>query len=93
MTLRDVLRFAASALGGYLISCAYRLSPAAVIAPFEYVALVLAIFWGITLFGEWPDAIAWVGTALVLGGGLFVLWRESAVDRQVVSRRPMPRNR
>ncbi|MEM7427445.1 MAG: DMT family transporter [Pseudomonadota bacterium] len=83
----------ASAAGGYLISRAYRVSPAAVIAPFEYVALVLAIIWGATLFGEWPDAVAWLGMALILGGGLFVLWRESVVNRQLVSKRPMPRNR
>ncbi len=83
----------ASAMGGYLISRAYRVSPAAVIAPFEYVALVLAILWGVTLFDEWPDAMAWMGMALILGGGLFVLWRETVVNRQVVSKRPMPRNR
>ncbi len=83
----------ASAAGGYLISKAYRLSPAATIAPFEYVALVLAVIWGVTLFGEWPDAVAWIGMALILGGGLFVLWRESVVNRQLVSKRPMPRNR
>lgn len=83
----------ASALGGYLISQAYRVSPAALIAPFEYVALVLAIIWGITLFGEWPDMVAWIGTGFILGGGLFVLWRESVVNREVVAKRPMPRNR
>ena len=37
--------------------------------------------------------VSWIGMALILGGGLFVLWRESVVNRQVVSRRPMPRNR
>lgn len=29
--------------------------------PFECLALVLAIMWGITIFGEWPDLVAWTG--------------------------------
>ena len=83
----------ASAAGGYLISQAYRICEAALIAPFEYLALVLAIIWGVTLFGEWPDLLAWAGIALILFAGLFVFWRESRVNRQIASRRPMPRHR
>ena len=83
----------ASAVGGYFISQAYRLCEAAVLAPFEYLALVLAIIWGITIFGEWPDFIAWTGIALILGGGLFVFWREAVLNKRVASERPMPRHR
>ncbi len=36
------------------------------IAPFEYIALIMAIIWGITIFGEWPDAVAWLGIAVDL---------------------------
>ncbi len=82
-----------SAAGGYLISQAYRLCEAALIAPFEYIALILAVIWGITIFGEWPDWIAWTGTTLILCGGLFVFLREAALDKEVASRRPMPRHR
>ena len=83
----------ASGTGGYFISQAYRSSEAALIAPFEYLALVLAIFWGITIFGEFPDAWAWTGIGLILGSGLFVLWRESVLNKKLASERPMPRNR
>jgi len=83
----------ASATGGYFITQAYRLCEAALIAPFEYLALVLAVFWGMTLFGEWPDIWARTGIALILGSGLFVLWRESVLNKRLASERPMPRNR
>ena len=83
----------ASGTGGYFITQAYRSSEAALIAPFEYLALVLAIFWGITIFGEFPDVWAWTGIALILGSGLFVLWRESVLNKRLASERPMPRNR
>ena len=83
----------ASGTGGYFITQAYRVCEAALIAPFEYLALVLAIFWGITIFGEVPDVWAWTGIVLILGSGLFVLWRESVLKKRLASERPMPRHR
>ena len=44
-----------SAVIGYSLSQAYRQADAATIAPFEYVALPLSIFWGWTVFGDLPD--------------------------------------
>ena len=67
----------ASAAGGFLISQAYRMCEAALIAPLEYGALPMAIAWGFLVFGEWPDAVAWIGIALILGSGLFMIWRET----------------
>jgi len=66
----------ATAVGGYLISQAYRICAAAIIAPFEYIAVLLAILWGVVIFGEWPDRWSWVGISLILGAGLYVFWRE-----------------
>lgn len=75
-----VLGFAA-AVGGTLLSQAYRKTEAALIAPFEYAAILLAVFWGWAIFGEWPDAIAWVGIALIISAGLYTLWRETQLRR------------
>jgi len=74
-----------SAVGGYCVSQAYRVSQAAVIAPFEYVALVMSIIWGVTIFGTWPDYVAWTGTGLILASGLVVFWREAALNRRRTS--------
>ena len=63
--------------GAYLISAAYRISEAALVAPFEYVAMPLAILWGVIFFGEWPDPAVWGGITLIIGSGLFMLWREN----------------
>lgn len=83
----------ASGIGGYFISQAYRISEAALIAPIEYTALVLSIFWGITIFGEWPDSVAWAGMALILGGGLLMLWREAVLKKKTARMRIMPDQR
>jgi drug/metabolite transporter (DMT)-like permease len=66
-----------SAIGGLLIAQAYRLGEAGLIAPFEYVAMPLAIFWGLVIFGEWPLPLAWLGIALICGAGLYIGWRET----------------
>ncbi|MDZ7710763.1 MAG: DMT family transporter [Roseovarius sp.] len=74
--------------GGLFISQAYRLSEAAFAAPFEYVAMPLAIFWGVMVFGTWPDATAWIGIALIIGSGLYLLWRETVRDETVTTKAP-----
>ena len=55
---------------------AYRLSRASAVAPFEYVLLIFALFWGWTVFGEWPDASIFVGAAVVIAAGIYVFVRE-----------------
>jgi len=66
----------ASLAGGFLISQAYKLCAAGLAAPFEYVAMPLSVFWGIMVFGEWPDALTWRGIGLILSAGLYLAWRE-----------------
>ena len=82
-----------SGVGAYFISQAYRISKGSVVAPFEYVALPLAIFWSITLFGDWPDMISWMGIVLIAGAGFFNVFRKKIQSRTIVLNRPMPINR
>ena len=65
-----------SAIIGYCLSQAYRMADAATVAPFEYIGLPLAIFWGYVVFGDLPVFEVWIGIVLILGSGLFVFLRE-----------------
>ncbi|MRU15831.1 DMT family transporter [Roseovarius sp. A21] len=78
-------------MGGFFISQAYRLSEAAFAAPFEYVAMPMAIMWGVTVFGTWPAPTAWIGIALIIGSGLYLLWRESVKDDTLAGKAPRRR--
>ncbi len=72
-----------SAVVGYCLSQAYRLSDAATVAPFEYVGLPLAVFWGWLIWSDFPPWEVWLGMALIVGSGLFVFLREQQKARRV----------
>lgn len=77
-----------AAIIGYSLSQAYRLADAATVAPFEYVGLPLAVFWGWAVFGDLPMLEVWIGIVLILGAGLFVFLRERHKARRL-HRRPV----
>lgn len=58
------------------MTLAYSRSPANVLAPFEYSALLLAIFWGAVLLNDLPDALSAIGIMMIVGSGLIVALRE-----------------
>ena len=74
------------ALIGYSLSQAYRLADAATVAPFEYIGLPLAVFWGLVIFGDLPTWEVWTGIALIIASGLFVFFRERAKAKRVITR-------
>jgi drug/metabolite transporter (DMT)-like permease len=72
-------------LGFVFINGAYRQAQAAVIVPFEYTGLIWAAAAGFLIWGEVPGTNTWVGAAIIIASGLFILFRETAVRR-----RPQP---
>jgi drug/metabolite transporter (DMT)-like permease len=78
------------AIGGYLISQAYRVTEASFVAPFEYLALPMSVAWGMLFFDEFPNGWDYVGMALILGAGLFTIWRD-AQAKPLTLQRPLRR--
>ena len=71
---------AASAFGGFFISQAYRLAEAGFVAPFEYIAMPLAIFWSMTIFDNTPSLTVFLGIGLIICSGLYVVYRETRLS-------------
>jgi drug/metabolite transporter (DMT)-like permease len=56
---------------------AMRAGDVSATAPFRYIRLVAALAIGMLVFGERPDTLTWAGAALIVGAGLFTLWRDA----------------
>lgn len=63
-------------IGGYLLAQAYRSGAVAVVAPFEYLSLPLALFWGFAIWRDVPDLMAVTGILLIIFAGLVVIYRD-----------------
>lgn len=59
-----------AAIGQLGMTQAYRVEKASVIGPFSYATVVLSMFMGIGVFGEWPDRWSWLGTAIFVVAGV-----------------------
>lgn len=64
-----LLSAAASAAGNLLLVLAYKQAPATRLAPFIYFQLVAATFYGLVIFGDWPDALTLTGLGLLIASG------------------------
>ena len=62
--------------GMYFIARAYSTAEASVVATFEYASLPINVLWGIVFFQEIPLLATWIGAALTVGSGLYILYRE-----------------
>lgn len=69
-------------IGYTLVIGAARTGEVAVVTPFRYVRLPFAMLIALPLFGEWPDHMTLIGSALVIGTGLYTLYRERKKRRQ-----------
>lgn len=63
-------------IGYQFVIKAMRVGEISIIAPFRYTNLIFAIVFGIVIFGELPDIYMIVGSLIVVGSGLYTLYRE-----------------
>jgi drug/metabolite transporter (DMT)-like permease len=71
-----ILLGALAAIGTYGLTEAFRSAPAAVVAPLEYTALLWGILIDRVVWHVLPSTRILVGGAIVIGSGLFLIWRE-----------------
>ena len=64
------------AIGYFTAIAAMRLGTISVTAPFRYVAVVFAIALGFFVWGDVPDRLTLIGSAVIVGAGLYTLYRE-----------------
>lgn len=72
------------ALGQYAITEAFARGEASVVAPFEYSALGWGLCLDLAIWGVLPDAMTWVGAAIIVASGVYLLRRERHYRPQAV---------
>ncbi len=72
-----------AATGGvaqYLLTLSYRHAPAALIAPFDYTAILWATLFAFLIWSETPTLLSWIGMAVVIASGAYIAVREIIVS-------------
>lgn len=83
-----VLLLILGSISGYahmLIVRAFRMAPLSLLAPFQYFEIISATVLGYALFGDFPNLSKWIGIAIIVASGLFIIWRERLQSRSLKS--------
>ncbi|TIP79847.1 MAG: DMT family transporter, partial [Mesorhizobium sp.] len=69
-------------IGYQFIIMAMRMGDISFIAPFRYTALLWSILLGLFIFGDVPDLPMILGAIVIVGSGLYALYRERTVGQR-----------
>ena len=72
-------------LGQLAMTQSFRYAEASMLAPLDYVAMLVAVVIGFYVFNETPHIVTWIGAPLVIIAGGIILWREYAKLKAVRS--------
>ena len=64
-----------AAVGHLVVVIAFKFSDASILAPFQYIEIISATFFGYWLFGDFPDSLKWTGIVLIIGSGIYLFVR------------------
>ena len=71
---------ASGMLGHFLLIKCYEVTEASAVQPFAYLQLIWASLIGVIIFGEKITTNVLLGACIIVGAGLFTLWRERKVS-------------
>jgi drug/metabolite transporter (DMT)-like permease len=72
-------------LGHFFLISGHRLAPAAVLSPFIYTQLIWVVILGYLVFDHVPNHWTMAGAAVVIGSGLYLLYRERQMGKSTTS--------
>ena len=71
--------------GHYCLIAGHKLAPASVLSPFIYTQLIWVVILGYVAFDHVPNAWTMAGAAVVIGSGLYLLYRERRLGKSTTS--------
>ncbi|MFT5218238.1 MAG: drug/metabolite transporter (DMT)-like permease [Planctomycetota bacterium] len=76
-------------IGFLMLTNAYRISDPAAITPFEYSGLLASMLGGYLFWGDIPQVNEAAGMVLIVGSGIFLLYRENIRGQQAAAEAPL----
>ena len=73
----------AGGIGHYCLALSFRYAPSSTLAPFQYFQIFWMVAIGYLVFGDVPGLAVIIGSAIVIGSGLYLLYRESQLKSDV----------
>lgn len=78
----------ASSIAHLMMTYALRMAPTSTLAPLHYLEIVSAVILGYLIFSDFPNALTWVGIAIIVASGLYIIWRERITATPPIAPRP-----
>ena len=72
-----------AAISHQLIANAFARAEAGALAPLQYLEIFSAVLIGWFVFADFPDRLTWAGTAIIIGAGIYVFYRERQLARRL----------
>lgn len=69
-----------AAVGLTLLTESYRIGQASLVAPFEFTFAFWGVLWGWLFWGSLPDTLGWLGIAIIMAAGIYVVGRAEKSD-------------
>ncbi len=70
------------------VTAAMRIGEVGFVSPFRYFVLLFSILIGMMFFAEIPDTITIIGSLIVVASGIYTLYRERIVRKQMITAPP-----
>src|SRR6185437_9517553 len=71
--------------GHFFLIAGHKLAPASTLSPFIYTQLIWVVILGYLVFDHLPNGWTLAGAAMVVGSGLYLLYRERKVGKSTTS--------
>lgn len=68
--------------GQLMLTGAFKRASVAVIAPLDYTHMIWAVIYGYIFWGHLPGVNTWIGTAVIVGSGLYIIFREHRIKQR-----------
>lgn len=70
--------------GQYFLVIAMNNGEISVVSSFRYISIVISLSYGYILWGDVPDPLTWFGIALILAAGIYTIFRERQIVKQLL---------